>query len=457
MSDSLPEDALPAVEKPKRVLEMLDWTATDWLWFFVYLGMAVRVLYPFSDDPLRHLFSDAQRHFDNASKDMNFGLYSASDALGYQMWLSAAIHVFGKSHFFSAAYAGILSATTAYIWYQWFKLCLPSKRMALWAYVLIVWLPDWIKIYSYFMEETLLLPLVGLMLYFGWKAKDSLALKDCLLFGGAVGLSFITKATCAPMAAIAYCFLARNLQVRLPRSEFIDRLIPSVAIAVSICLLAPISFYSRTGCWSWFLPAQAGSNKQYYESGKMKMKVTAHYFDRFAEVWKDEEYWFGCPSYYTHQLVPFSEWSTPRTGEVECHMDFGGPANTRFLPKIDVTLGQRIELTLENWIYFFVGFVWPTEYPYSQINFVRWIWPFCTIAIIVAAVKKRRLNELDILFFGTLLVFLLQQECGMEGRYRMCWEGVVIPTLILAISDMWKKRAGEEQLSVIPAVSNETK
>ena len=74
---------------------------------------------------------------------------------------------------------------------------------------------------------------------------------------------------------------------------------------------------------------------------------------------------------------------------------------------------------------------------------MRWLSPFFTITIIVAALKKRRLNELDMLFFGTLLVFLFQQECGMEGRYRMCWEGVVIPTLMLAISEMSSKHIAE--------------
>ncbi len=357
MSYSSPRDTSPKVEKSKRKFWVLNWNRDDWLWALIVAGMTVRMLYPFCDDPLHHLSSDSLRHFSNATDALNGAIYSASDALGYQIWLSSAVHIFGKSHFFMAAYAGILSAITTYIWYRWFKLCLPSRRMALWAYALIIWLPDWIKIYCYFMEETLLLPLVGSMLYFGWKAKNTLALKDCLLFAGAVGLSFITKATCAPMAAITYCFLARKLQLQLPRPEVIKRIALSLSVTLSICLLAPISFYSRTGCWSWFLPAQAGSNKLYYESGRKTMKVTARYFDRFNGIWKDEEYWFGCPSYYTNQLVPFSNWITPRTGDYECKMDFGAPPQSRFLPKINLSFNRRIELTLENWIYFFVGFV----------------------------------------------------------------------------------------------------
>jgi hypothetical protein len=386
------------------------------------------------------LSSDSFRHFDNAIQSINTNLLCASDALGYQIWLAGAARIIGKSRLIVAVYAGLMSATTAYIWYLWFKLCLPSKKMALFGYALIVWLPDWIKIFSYFMEETLLLPMVGLMLYFGWQAKKTLLFKDCFLFAGAAGLSFITKATCAPLVAITYIFLASNLQAQLSRSAVIQRLAQCLAITLLICLLAPISFYSRTGCWSWFLPAQAGTNKLYYESDKKRINVSARYYDRFDQQWKNEEYWFGNPSYYNQQLLPFSSWISARQDAYECTMDFGAPANSRFMPKINVSWRKRIELTLENWIYLFVGLVWPTEFANSKVNFERWLWPFFTVIILAAALRKKRLNELDILFFGTLLVLMFQQECVMEGRYRICWEGTVIPTFVLALSEFRKNQ-----------------
>ena len=435
---STQKDASPSVVKTTRRFPLLNWTDGDWLWFLIVAGLTVRICYPLFDNPFLHLVSDSFRHYEHATHELNYNLYSASDALGYQVWLSTAVHLFGKSRFAAAVYAGIMSATTAYVWYLWFKLCLPSKKLALLAYALIVWLPDWIKIYSYFMEETLLLPLVGLMLYFGWKAKQTLALKDSLLFAGAAGLSFITKATCAPILAITYIFLAGNLHAQLSRSELIRRLVQCISITLLICLLAPISFYSRTGAWSWFLPAQAGANKLYYESGKREIQIAARYWDRFDQQWKTEGYWFGCPSFYTKQLLPFSDWTSGRLGTCECTMDFGAPASSRFLPKIDLSWGKRIELTLENWIYLFVGFVWPTEFPDSKVNFERWLWPFFTLIIFAQALRKRRLNELSILCFGTILVLMFQQESIVEGRYRICWEGIVIPTLLLALSEMRK-------------------
>jgi hypothetical protein len=230
------------------------------------------------------------------------------------------------------------------------------------------------------------------------------------------------------------------LQARFTQSIFIRRLAPSIALTVIICLLAPISFHSRTGCWSWFLPAQARSNALYFQSGKRTMKVSNRYFDRLSGQWRVEEYWFGCPSYYSKQLTPFSDWISPREGEFVCKIDYGVPPESRFLPpRVDVPLAKRIELTLENCIYVLVGLVWPVEFPNSTVNFERWLWPFFTLAILFSAVKRRRLNELDILCFAMLLVLMFQQECSVEGRYRMVWEGVVVPTLVLALSDWFKK------------------
>jgi hypothetical protein len=395
-------------------------------------------MYPIFDSPFNHLISDSSRHFRSATESLNYWLFGISDGLGYQIWLSAFAHIFGQSRWLVGLYCGLMSAATAFAWYQWFKLCLPSKRLALVAYALIIWLPDWIKLFVFFLDETLLLLLVGVMLYFGWKARKTLAFKDCLIFASIAGFSFLTKATCAPQIAITYFFLGTMLFRKLPRPVFIQRLALSISLTVLICLLAPLSFYSRTGAWSWFLPAQAQTNKLYYESGQKTVAIHSRYFDRQEGAWKTEDYWFGNPSYYTPQLLPFSNWISPRTGYFCCVMDLGAPE--RFFPKVDLTWRKRIELTLENWIYLFVGFVWPTEFPTSKVSFERWLWPFFTLIVVASVCRKKGLNNLDVLSLGTLAVLMFQQECAMEGRYRLTWEGVMIPCVVQSISDLRKKR-----------------
>jgi hypothetical protein len=458
----------PPIVPTIRRFSVLNWTGDDWLWALIVVGLFLRFCYPFLDNPFAHLVSDSDRHFRSATEALDFGIFSISDSLGYQIWLGAAARIFGKSHPVVATYAGIMSVTTAYAWYLWFKLCLPTKRIAMVAFALITWMPDWIKLYTYFLDETLLLPLVGFMLYFGWKAKETLALKDCLLFAGFAGLSFITKATCAPLIGITYILLCRNLwrapislphapvsppqapislltpfslwQARFTQSILIRRLAPSIALTLVICLLPPISFYSRTGSWSMFLPAQAKSNALYFQSGKKMMKVRNRYFDRLSGQWRVEDYWFGCPSYYTKQLTPFSDWISQRDGEFKCEIDYGAPPESRFVAdKNHLSFRQKIDLTLENCVYVLVGLVWPVEFPNSIVNFERWLWPIFTLAILFSAIKRRGLNELDILCFAMLLVLMFQQECGVEGRYRMVWEGVVIPTFVLVISRWFKK------------------
>ena len=421
-------------------LSVFRWTEYDWLWALIFAGLTVRFFYPFFDNPFDHLVSDSSRHFLSATGALNYWIFAMSDGLGYQIWLSAFAHIFGQSRPLVALYCGIMGTTTAYLWYCWFKLCLPSKKLALIAYVLIVWLPDWTKLFVYFLDETLLLLLVGLMLYLGWTARRTLSLRDCLIFAAVAGFSFLTKATCAPQIAFTYLFLGVSLYSHLPRRIFFKQVFLSLSLTVLICLLAPLSFYARTGAWSWFLPAQAQTNKMYYESGKQTLAFHSRYFDRQDGVWKTEDYWFGNPSYYTPQLLPFSDWKSPRTGDCCVVMDFGEPYGERFFPKVEVSLRRRIELTLENWIYLFVGFVWPVEFPNSAVNFERWLWPIFTLIIVASVCRRRRLNELDILSLGTLLILMFQQECAIEGRYRLTWEGVMIPAVVLSIRNLSKKR-----------------
>jgi hypothetical protein len=74
------------------------------------------------------------------------------------------------------------------------------------------------------------------------------------------------------------------------------------------------------------------------------------------------------------------------------------------------------------------------------VSFERWLWPFFTLIIVASVCRKRRLNDLDVLSLGTLVVLMFQQECVMEGRYRLTWEGVMIPCVVQSMNDLRKRR-----------------
>ena len=55
----------------------------------------------------------------------------------------------------------LLSLAGPWLWYRFFRELQSSKTLALAGWACLSFLPSWIAIYGYFMQETLMLPLLG--------------------------------------------------------------------------------------------------------------------------------------------------------------------------------------------------------------------------------------------------------------------------------------------------------
>src|ERR1035437_69804 len=102
------------------------------------------------------------------------------DPLVYQTWLSIVQRVTMGIPGLVAVYAAALSVATPWFWYRFLSETLDSKTLALAGWAALGLLPTWIGIYSYFMSETLLLPLIGLSLWMTLRAKRRLTLQTFL-------------------------------------------------------------------------------------------------------------------------------------------------------------------------------------------------------------------------------------------------------------------------------------
>ena len=149
------------------------------LWCAIGLGMAIRLSLPFFDNPMDHLSSDWLRHYSNALDVRGEGIATITDSPGYELWRSAVIRIANNSRLTFAAYAGILSALTPWFWYRWMRDCLPTKNNDASGYAILSLLPTWIGIYSFFAQETLLLPLLGLSLWLSFRAVSKKSLPAC--------------------------------------------------------------------------------------------------------------------------------------------------------------------------------------------------------------------------------------------------------------------------------------
>ena len=76
-----------------------------------------------------------------------------------------------RSQSLVAYWTALLSLSGPWLWYRFLRELLPSRDWALAGWVVLAALPSWSAIYSYFMQETLMLPLLGPALWATWRCR----------------------------------------------------------------------------------------------------------------------------------------------------------------------------------------------------------------------------------------------------------------------------------------------
>ena len=132
--------------------------------------LVLRLLYPVLSSPLDHLFSDPLRHWDNGRFFLHPTLMGSNDPYLYQLWLFVLQRVARWSHAGISLGTGLLCALMPYGWYRALRELVP-KHVALFGAVLMAVLPDFLGIYAYFMNETLLLSLMGFAFWLTFRAR----------------------------------------------------------------------------------------------------------------------------------------------------------------------------------------------------------------------------------------------------------------------------------------------
>ncbi len=401
------------------------------LWVLILLGLLVRFFYPFYNNPMHDMCTDWLRHYYNAVYSKTW--LSASEALGHQLWLSAMLRIASGSDHGVAVCCGLLSLVTPICWYGWFRECMPSKWHALSAFIVLTWLPSWIRHSGYFMEEPLLIPILGLSLWFCWRCNRVGSFGDYLIFGASTGFALLTKMTSIIPLTFTWLWLIKKLwdQPAKRHHSFVSLGVASL-LALLIYALGPFRFWNYCHSFVPALPANAAASKLYYESGCRDFEITVKYYQPGSKDLLVNVFKFTSPALATPQLEPLSHWTSPRSGKIACTIDFTSPW-PQTTPTIELGWQKRLALTAENWLYFFVGYSWPAEFPDTPFHEEKWIWPFIAILTIALAWKNRHFDGIFMIFLGTLIGFLFQQTYLMEGRYRMVWEGLAIAACIAQI------------------------
>ena len=153
------------------------------LYGLLLTGYTIRAWQVFSFNPLQHLWSDPLRHWSHASETLHSGPMAFFDPVGYQLWLSAVQKLTAGDPLLVALYTIALSWSAPWLWYRAFRALAISRSLCLLGWVILTWLPSWLAIYSYFMTETLFLPLLG-GCYLAIVAGKTQTNRRCVCSGG---------------------------------------------------------------------------------------------------------------------------------------------------------------------------------------------------------------------------------------------------------------------------------
>lgn len=401
-------------------------------------GTLVRLIIPIQVNPSSWLITDPLRHWEHATAAPVFAPMRAIDPVMYQVFLSAVVRIVGDGAIRLALYTGILSAVTPWLYYLWLKELLPGRPfLALAGLLLICWLPSWIGIFSYFMTETLLLPLMGLSLWFTWRAMRADSAGNCALAVTAWLLTCMTRVVALPAFILSAVWLLRDRTSRTKRLVLL--------VVLSLVLLAPAALrsYQIIGIASPFgVPVV---NSVYLLSGKKSVEVT---FLKEDGQRKDIRF-FESPSFKIDTFAPFWHWTTWREGTLRLNVDLDKGAADGLASALSSNMPdpqKAMRILLETNAYTWFAPSWPDEtrrdFWFFDPSWLRWIWAPLAVAVVAANTRysfiHRRIELLPLIVIVMVFAITFFPSAVGEGRYRKPLEGLLIANVLFLIAN-WRR------------------
>lgn len=419
------------------------------LLIFCYLVLVLstgyRIAYIIEFNPIHHIWSDPQRHWEHGVDVLRQDPMVMTDPILYQLYMSALAKLTLQHPPLVAFYTCLLAIFTPWIWYRFFRELQPSKLIAVAGWAGIAVIPSWISIYGYFMQETLMLPLLGAALYYTWRCRRKQTVSSfglMILFWVLAGL---TRGICIPMAAVAATWLWLEQPEKVKKA--------SCALLIFAVALGPLAYrsYQFMGIVA---PHGVGQlNIIYAKSGAKEIKIA---YQRQGARWN---YGFMSPALLVAPLAPLSDWQTQREGKhwAAVDLDKGGESWKKQLDRVDLSLSDYLWITKENAIFLFFAPSWPDSNRgrwLGEVNYqTRWLWaPLFTICCVWTFIRLRRQPRQWLLPSIILAWFLVQTLLPIsvnEGRYRKPLEGLLIAQLVLLAASRRTHQSVPAETSVV--------
>jgi hypothetical protein len=401
--------------------------------------LVMRLLFPFFNSPLAHLFSDPLRHWNNGLNFLHPDLMAGDDPFLYQAWLAALQWLSHGSDPAINAGCAFLCVLMPYGWYRALREIMP-KTWALGGASLIGLWPSTLGMYGYFMNETLLLALIGTGFWATFRARRKGTLSSVAVAALVWSCAALTRTVAVPLAIINISYLVLVQPRKLSAA--------CIAVAVAGALLIPAAWHSRAGVGFVAPLGNLYLNEIYAASGKRDITIDAG---------EAGNYVFSSPSFYNPAFYPFSDWISDRGGVFDIHVDLGqGRKDWRAELK-----RARAERTYPRWQQRWDDFVfllfaqsWPDNDRGTLSGWLsvwnRWLWLPLVLCVAVAAGRGwyyRREWLLPVCGLGVFLLLAVQSEGTMEGRFRKPLEPMF---LAAAVVMLYRSRHGEQALYYRP-------
>ena len=388
------------------------------LWILFGILLELRLLYPLFSSPLAHRFSDPQRHWENGLAFLHPSIMGSDDPYLYQLWLYLLQRLAGTSDNLILMGCGLLCALMPYGWYRALRELMP-REAALTGAVLVAVVPDFLSIYGYFMNETLLLTLTGFAFWLTLRAHGKRTVAAfaaaCTLW---VAASF-TRAAAVPLAAISLLWIGWPAPHRLRKLLCAAGLFILVAIPAGFHGQAKLGFFAPFG--NLYL------HHIYRDSGRQRIELN---------LGSEGSYWFVSPSFANATFYPFSDWMTERQGTAKVTIDLThrradwareeerAAHESKMSPLTD---------TLENLLFLSFGQSWPNNDMNTVSGWLtvwlRWIWVPMIVFVAWGLLDRRFTGRETLLPVSGLVVFFwlaLQQSAITEGRFRLPLEPILL-------------------------------
>jgi hypothetical protein len=397
------------------------------LWLFLLvLGAAFRVWNVLGyRNPMDLVFSDASRHLDNARHFLEPGPMGASNPYLYQLFLWLAVKVTHENKVGMGAVAAGLSVAYPLCWYLFASRVVQRRVTALRYTTLISFLPTHVAMFSFFMNETLLLPLLGAAFWATVVAGQRRSWRFFVLASALWVMAVLTRSVVLPIGAIAMLWA----YWRQPR-----KVVTAVAGLALVCIGFGTAAKRAYPMLHRYTPFGDNSNVAiYFVSAAHDYKVT-YTGDRGTYF-----YFYSSPSLYVSPFEPFYDFKSARTGQVEFTIDVtkqGADLRETFSKELAAHRSMLPRMIAENLLFLSFSHSWPDSaregVPGQICLWERWIWfPIILFTFFGSIVAMRRrgwalLPMLTVLF--TLCLYGSQATI-MEGRYRKPLEPLLMLTV----------------------------